>query len=195
MGSPTAESPRVPTRGTSASGQPGLRRGRRSRRRWTTGRHSRATGQPLLPTRVAQRQGPRRDGVAASKPAAGPGLNPRLMARGDGDLPPRGGGDGSGPVAPRKAAREGDRCPYRRPTQVGGCVAHRGERVIPPQGTRQTAPVTSGEGGPTGVHPTCAGKRGWGAERGPRRLFTKNTGPCQVGRRRIGADTCPVPEG
>ena len=27
------------------------------------------------------------------------------------------------------------------------------------------------------------------------RLFTKNTGLCEVERRRIGADACPVPEG
>ncbi len=27
------------------------------------------------------------------------------------------------------------------------------------------------------------------------RLFTKNTGLCEVERRRIGADTCPMPEG
>jgi hypothetical protein len=30
--------------------------------------------------------------------------------------------------------------------------------------------------------------RGW-------RLFTKNTGLCEVARRRIGSDACPVPEG
>ena len=29
----------------------------------------------------------------------------------------------------------------------------------------------------------------------PRRLFTKNTGLCKAVRRRIGTDTCPVPEG
>ena len=29
----------------------------------------------------------------------------------------------------------------------------------------------------------------------PKRLFTKNTGLCEVVRRRIGADSCPVPEG
>ena len=28
-----------------------------------------------------------------------------------------------------------------------------------------------------------------------KRLFTKNTGLCEVERRRIGADACPVPEG
>ena len=30
------------------------------------------------------------------------------------------------------------------------------------------------------------------AEKWPGRLFTKNTGLCQVVRRRIGTDTCPV---
>src|SRR5919204_4570426 len=29
----------------------------------------------------------------------------------------------------------------------------------------------------------------------PKRLFTKNKGLCEVERRRIGADACPVPEG
>ena len=29
----------------------------------------------------------------------------------------------------------------------------------------------------------------------PKRLFNKNTGLCEVERRRIGADACPVPEG
>ena len=29
----------------------------------------------------------------------------------------------------------------------------------------------------------------------PKRLFTKNTGLCEVVRRRIGADACPVLEG
>ena len=33
------------------------------------------------------------------------------------------------------------------------------------------------------------------AEKRPKRLFTKNTGLCEVERRRIGADACPVPEG
>ena len=33
------------------------------------------------------------------------------------------------------------------------------------------------------------------ADKWPKRLFTKNTGPCKVARRRIGADACPVLEG
>ena len=33
------------------------------------------------------------------------------------------------------------------------------------------------------------------AAKRPKRLFTKNTGPCEAARRRIGPDACPVPEG
>jgi hypothetical protein len=33
------------------------------------------------------------------------------------------------------------------------------------------------------------------AEKRAKRLFTKNTGLCEVERRRIGADSCPVLEG
>jgi hypothetical protein len=33
------------------------------------------------------------------------------------------------------------------------------------------------------------------AENGLKRLFTKNTGLCEGESRRIGADSCPVPEG
>jgi hypothetical protein len=33
------------------------------------------------------------------------------------------------------------------------------------------------------------------AKKWPKRLFTKNTGLCEVVRRCIGTDTCPVPEG
>ncbi len=36
---------------------------------------------------------------------------------------------------------------------------------------------------------------GPGTHKRPKRLFTKNTGPCEVVRRRIGADACPVLEG
>ena len=33
------------------------------------------------------------------------------------------------------------------------------------------------------------------AEKGPKRLFTKNTGLCEGASRSIGADACPMPEG
>ena len=39
------------------------------------------------------------------------------------------------------------------------------------------------------------GKRRGAAAKGPKRLFTKNTGLCQAARRSIGSDACPVPEG
>ncbi len=42
----------------------------------------------------------------------------------------------------------------------------------------------------------AAGTRGRGAQPRGWRLFTKNTGLCEVfARRRIGSDACPVPEG
>src|SRR5262245_30948468 len=153
---------------------------------------------PTVMTDAGTRRGSRRAApeTPASNRAGRGGGNPApRRPRRDGDRSPRGDRDGGGPGAPRKAAREVGGRPYRRPTQVGGCLPHRGERVIPPQGTRQTAPVTSGEGGPPGVTGPRGRERLGGAESGPRRLFTKNTGPCEAARRGIGADACPVPEG
>jgi hypothetical protein len=40
------------------------------------------------------------------------------------------------------------------------------------------------------MHPERAG----GAEARGKRLFTKNTGPCEAVRRCIRTDACPVPE-
>ena len=42
---------------------------------------------------------------------------------------------------------------------------------------------------PRGLKPEVA------AVKRPKRLLTKNTAHCEVERRRIGADACPVPEG
>jgi hypothetical protein len=39
------------------------------------------------------------------------------------------------------------------------------------------------------------GNHGWGAQARGWRLFTKNTGLCELERGRIGSDACPVPEG
>ncbi len=41
---------------------------------------------------------------------------------------------------------------------------------------------------------TRGGKRGAAAETREKRLFTKNTGPCEVVRRCIRTDACPVLE-
>ena len=87
---------------------------------------------------------------------------------------------------PRKAAklqsagaRTGNRHRWSRRASTGARVSHG-------QGTRQTGPVTSGEG----ALPAMGG-----AEKRPRRLFSKNTGLCEAARRGIWPDTCPVPEG
>src|ERR671933_625531 len=61
-------------------------------------------------------------------------------------------------------------------TDTGGRVsAYQGERVIPRQGTRQSGPVTSGEGAPLLVTTPCACELAGAAGNRPRRLFTKNT--------------------
>ena len=63
---------------------------------------------------------------------------------------------------------------------------YQGAREIHGQGTRQTDPVTSGEG---------VLRDSGGAENRSRQLFSKNTGLCEAERRGIQTDTCPVPEG
>ena len=45
------------------------------------------------------------------------------------------------------------------------------------------------------VNQPCAGELAGAAGNRPRRLFTKNTAPCQPARGRIGGDACPMPEG
>ncbi len=71
---------------------------------------------------------------------------------------------------------------------------HQGDRENPPKGTLQNAPVTSGEGVPRTLRSDveqvieASNKRA-------KRLFNKNTGLCEGETLRIGADTCPVPEG
>ena len=73
-------------------------------------------------------------------------------------------------------------------------VIHQGARENSGQGTRQINPVTSGEGVLLKV--TENHHELWGAaEKWRWRLFTKNTGLCEVVRRCIWADACPVPEG
>src|SRR5512144_2963965 len=71
---------------------------------------------------------------------------------------------------------------------------YRGERDNRGQGTRQIAAVTSGEGGPGRVRRHRPPQPGAAAETRPKRLFTKNTGPCEAVRRGIRTDACPVLE-
>ena len=42
---------------------------------------------------------------------------------------------------------------------------------------------------------SCGGELLWVAENREKRLFIKNTGPCQAARRCIRTDACPVLEG
>ena len=55
-------------------------------------------------------------------------------------------------------------------------------------------PVTSGEGDLERDGHFCLG-RVWGRRDQGKRLFIKNTGPCEVVRRCIRTDSCPVLEG
>src|ERR1700760_4823084 len=97
-------------------------------------------------------------------------------------------------LLPRKASSEFRAA--RTPNQLRWSGReYRGDRANCGQGTRQNAPVTSGEGGPFRVIGTCSRERGVAAETSEKRLFTKNTGPCEVARRCIRTDACPVLEG
>ena len=71
---------------------------------------------------------------------------------------------------------------------------YQGDRENRGEGTRQNAPVTSGEGGPESCMDLLQ-KRCMAAETSGKRLFTKNTGPCEVAKRCIRTDACPVLEG
>jgi len=62
------------------------------------------------------------------------------------------------------------------------------------EGTRQNSPVTSEEGVP-GVTGDLLPEAHWAAVNGVKRLFTKTHLSAKPMRRRIGSDTCPVPEG
>src|SRR5256885_12819030 len=97
-------------------------------------------------------------------------------------------------MPPRKASREIERA--RTKTDTGGQVENTkviGRTLVKELG--KMAPQLREKGRPgkvtflRGMEPEGA------AVKRPKRLFTKNTGLCEVVRRRIGADACPVPEG
>ena len=69
-----------------------------------------------------------------------------------------------------------------------------GDRENHGEGTRQNAPVTSGEGGPSTYYDLLR-KGVVAAETSGKRLFTKNTGPCEHANGCIRTDACPVLEG
>ncbi len=115
---------------------------------------------------------------------------------------PRGGKpfwSGLTPRSSRKAASCGTDRPYRKPTQVGWEQLSQGVRATPCLGTRQIDPVPSEEGVPRLVirraRKSLLGQLARAAGNWPKRLFTKNTGLCERGSGRIGADSCPVPDG
>src|ERR1700724_2934464 len=97
-------------------------------------------------------------------------------------------------MLPRKASSEDMHGPYPKPTQV---VPQRIRRRTSKLWLRTSAkcPRNFGRRGAFHRHPACPGQR-WGvADTSEKRLFTKNTCPCEVARRCIRTDACPVLEG
>src|SRR6266480_1384746 len=96
-------------------------------------------------------------------------------------------------MPPRKASRQVGRA--RTKTDTGGQVENTkaiGRTLVKELG--KMVPELREKGRLGRVTPLRAEPEGAAVKR-PKRLFTKNTGLCEVERRRIGADACPVPEG
>src|SRR3954463_7165723 len=93
----------------------------------------------------------------------------------------------------RKASSEFHGGPYPKPTQV---VRYRIPRRSSKLWLRNSAkcPRNFGRRGAVSREHPCGGQRGAAAETSEKRLFTKNTGPCEVVRRCIRTDACPVLE-
>ena len=113
--------------------------------------------------------------------------------------PDSGPGEGFGP-SPRDPSRcrenplrEPRGSPYRKPTQVDGA---RSPRCLRQPRRRNSAnyPRNFGIRGAPFRDP-AQGERREAAEKWQKRLFTKNTGPCEPAMGSIWSDTCPVPEG
>jgi hypothetical protein len=102
-------------------------------------------------------------------------------------------GEVSDPLLPRKASSDVPGRPVPE-TDTGGQVEHTeatGELWL-----RNSAncPRNFGRRGAGRVESPCGTERGMAAETRGKRLFTKNTGPCEVVRRGIWTDACPVLE-
>lgn len=93
-----------------------------------------------------------------------------------------------------KPRRDGASRPYPKPTQV---VGQSMPRRTSESWLRNSAkcPRNFGRRGALSVICPCGGERVGVAETRGKRLFIKNTGPCEVVRRGIRTDSCPVLEG
>ena len=119
-----------------------------------------------------------------------------VTPRGERKGSPRGRTERIEAVPPRKASSEGIACPYRKPTQVGWSSRPRWAREPRSRNSANWPRNFGRRGAPRSVTRPCGGEREGAAVTRPRRLFTKNTGPCQrAACGRIGAETCPVPVG
>ena len=84
-------------------------------------------------------------------------------------------------------------CPYRTPTPVGREKAPKVNEPTSVKELGKLTPYLRKKGCPSSFG---AQHRGEGAAVNRlKRLFTKNTGLCEHESGRIGADSCPVPEG
>ncbi len=97
-------------------------------------------------------------------------------------------------MPPRKSSKYSGREPYRKPTQVGGMSNPRRSRELWPRNSAKSPRNFGRRGAPYGER-TCSSQPKGAAVKWWWRLFTKNIGLCEVARRRIRTDACPVPEG
>ena len=98
------------------------------------------------------------------------------------------------PIPPRKASKHQlqDR-PYRKPSLVGSGKYREVDERSSVKELGKLTPYLRKKGCPVRVKRTRVELEGVAGSR-LKRLFTKNTGLCEGASRRIGADSCPVPE-
>jgi hypothetical protein len=117
----------------------------------------------------------------------------RLQIRDESTECPQGRGSQLAPKPPRKASNEIGLRPYRKPTLVG---REKYPKVIERPSVKELGKMT-----PYLRKKGCLStftRHAWGEEVAKKRLnrlFTKNIGLCERESGRIGADSCPVPEG
>src|SRR3978361_400260 len=94
------------------------------------------------------------------------------------------------------AANSVERAPTRpttKPTSVAMLLIRRRSSELWLRNSAK-CPRNFGRRGAIYCHHPCGGQRWVAAETSEKRLFTKNTGPCEVVRRCIRTDACPVLE-
>jgi hypothetical protein len=186
---------RVPGPRQSSQGQSGPKPRPARRRRWTAGGQSCTGGGQRSGDAVGTVGRPIRIGsVARGRPSA------RQIRRSgkaeNGREPPQGGVKPSHAQAAEKSrsvSMTSDR-PYRIPTPVGRGKYLKVDERSSVKELGKFTPYLRKKGSLAPVKTPRASEPGEGAGSRLKRLFTKNTGLCEGASRRIGADSCPVPE-